>query len=247
VAVKGGAKVLMHAPREATDPPGAAFVRRRPLRSRQTRWARALAGWLARRDVSPNHISLASIAFAAAAGLALAGSGPAGTELRGVLLVAAAAGIQLRLLCNLLDGMVAVEGGRRTPRGEIYNEVPDRLADVLILVGAGYAAAAWLPWAGTLGWAAALLAILTAYVRVLGASVGTQHYFVGPMAKQQRMALLTAACLLAVVEPTLGEVGRVLAGALLLILAGSAVTTARRVARIVRDLETGRVRGAGEG
>jgi len=40
---------------------------------------------------------------------------------------------------------------------------------------------------------AAALAILTAYVRVLGVSVGTPQYYLGPMAKQHRMAALTAA------------------------------------------------------
>ena len=50
--------------------------------------------------------------------------------------------------------MVAVEGGRRTKSGEVFNDLPDRLSDPLILVGAGYA----LPyaWGPQLGWAAGL-------------------------------------------------------------------------------------------
>src|SRR5207237_9019762 len=111
------------------------------------------------------------------------------TPLRATLLfLAAAVCIQLRLLCNLFDGMVAVEGGFRTKSGEIYNELPDRFADALIFVGAGYSLSTWatLP---ALGWAAAVLAVITAYVRTLGASVGAAQYFIGPMAKQQRMAI----------------------------------------------------------
>src|SRR5439155_1544730 len=84
------------------------------------------------------------------------------------------AGIQLRLLCNLLDGMVAIEGGLQSKSGDVFNEVPDRVSDALILLGAGYATAPalGLAWAGALGSAAALLAVLTAYVRALGATVG---------------------------------------------------------------------------
>ncbi len=42
-----------------------------------------------------------------------------------------------------------------------------------------------------LGWLAALLAVMTAYFRWIGAYKTQQHFFNGPMAKQHRMALLT--------------------------------------------------------
>src|SRR5438105_2817615 len=49
-----------------------------------------------------------------------------------ILLYLTAAGcIQLRLLCNLLDGMVAIEGGFRSRSGEVFNELPDRVSDVV--------------------------------------------------------------------------------------------------------------------
>jgi hypothetical protein len=84
---------------------------------------------------------------------------------RAAALILAVACIQLRLLCNLLDGMVAVEQGLATPTGPIWNELPDRLADVFFLVGAGYGAQAAGFQAGVaLGWSAAALALLTAYV-----------------------------------------------------------------------------------
>jgi phosphatidylglycerophosphate synthase len=55
-----------------------------------------------------------------------------------MLMILSICGIQLRLLCNLLDGMVAIEGGFKTKTGEIFNELPDRLSDALILIGAAY-------------------------------------------------------------------------------------------------------------
>jgi phosphatidylglycerophosphate synthase len=69
------------------------------------------------------------------------------------LLLLAAAGVQFRLLCNLLDGMVAVEVGRKTKGGEVFNELPDRASDVVLLVCAGYASAAAVgpAWAAALG------------------------------------------------------------------------------------------------
>jgi phosphatidylglycerophosphate synthase len=209
---------------------------RRPLRSRQAAWAAVLAGSLARRRVRPNAISLASVGFAALAAGSLALTAGAEGPWRPALLLLAAAGIQLRLLCNLLDGMVAVEGGLGTRSGEIFNDLPDRLSDTLILVGAG-SSVTTVGWAGTLGWVAALLAVMTAYARVLGAAAGAGHQFAGPMAKQHRMAVLTAACLGAALEPAVGASGRVMTAALALIAIGCLVTIARRTRRVVDALE----------
>jgi phosphatidylglycerophosphate synthase len=104
--------------------------------------------------------------------------------------VAAAVCVQLRLLCNLLDGMVAIEGGKSTASGALFNEIPDRLADALFLVPLGYASGyLWL------GWLAALLAVLTAYIRVLGGALGQPQNFGGILPKQRRMAVLTVALL----------------------------------------------------
>jgi phosphatidylglycerophosphate synthase len=211
---------------------------RRPLRSRQARWATAAAAWLARRQVRPNTISVASVVFAALAGGCLAASGADGPVPRPVLLVVAAAMIQLRLVCNLLDGMVAIEGGLKTKSGELYNDVPDRISDPLILIGAGYGVA-WGAWGSALGWLAAALAIMTAYVRVLGVSVGTRAYFEGPMAKQHRMAVLTAACVIGAIEAVIVQpyAGHAVGAALVVIVVGSVLTVGRRLRRIAADLE----------
>lgn len=194
-----------------------------------------MAAWLAHRHVRPNWISLASVAFAALAGLGLLLGREGTTPGRVVALVGAAACVQLRLLCNLFDGMVAVEGGARTPAGEVFNDFPDRCADALILVAAGYAIPG-VAWAPALGWAAALLAVLTAYVRVLGGALGLPQDFGGPMAKPHRMAVMTGACLVAAGEAWFGAGGVALLGALLVVALGSAVTVWRRTARIVRGL-----------
>jgi phosphatidylglycerophosphate synthase len=103
--------------------------------------------------------------------------------------------------------VVAVEGGLKTKSGEIFNDLHDRLSDALILVSACHSAT-WLSWGSTLGWAAAVLAMLTAYVRVLGASAGAGHYFCGPMAKQQSVAVMAAPFVAAALEAAADSGGR---------------------------------------
>ena len=185
----------------------------------------------------PNHVSGASIVFAAAAGLFLALSLEKSGETCGPFLLIAAACIQLRLLCNLLDGLLAVEGGLATPTGEIWNDLPDRIADPLILVGAGLAVRA-LPAGSTLGWVAALLALLTAYVRLLGGSLGLPQSFSGPMAKQHRMFAMTVGCVAAAVESALERHPWTLWAALVVVVVGAAATAFLRTVHIARTLRS---------
>jgi phosphatidylglycerophosphate synthase len=197
---------------------------RRPLASRDTAWARRLAAALARSAVTPNQISMLSVVFAGLGAWALVGARP-------LPLIGAAVCVQLRLLCNLIDGMVAIEGGKQSPVGAIYNEFPDRIADSLLIVALGYAA--WVPW---VGWLGALLAALTAYVRATGGALGFAQDFRGPMAKPQRMAVLTAACLIGAAELHWNGTRHALLAAAIVIAAGSAFTCATRTLELARRL-----------
>lgn len=203
---------------------------RRPLSSRNTRWARALAARLAASEVTPNQISAASVLFAALGLIAFWASTGALTPL---CLILAALCIQLRLLCNLLDGMVAIEGGKQSRTGPFWNEAPDRAADILFLWGAGLAAG--FP---ALGLGCAALAIATAYLRELGRAEGQPADFSGPMAKQHRMAALTLGSLLAAILPIFATTGAtILQATLWLILAGTAATVLRRSLRLLARLD----------
>ncbi len=162
---------------------------RRPLASRDTALARRACLALVARGVSPNAISVFGMFAGIAAGAALAATTVVPDAARLLCLVGAAA-IQLRLLCNLLDGMVAVESDSASALGELFNEVPDRIADTAVLVGFGYASG--FTW---LGLTAALLAMATAYVRALGKALTGTSDFGGPMAKPQRMFFVTMAAL----------------------------------------------------
>jgi phosphatidylglycerophosphate synthase len=208
---------------------------RRPLKSRDTRWARQLARHCVERRVAPNHISVASLGFAALGAIAMLAAPAASPGVRAGLYLAAAVCIQLRLLCNLLDGMVAVEGGLGSASGALYNELPDRIADPLLIVPAGYAAG--IAWAPELAWTAALLALLTAYIRALGGLVGLPQGFQGPMAKPQRMAVMTAGLIAAALAIPLGLDGWALTLCLVLIVGGATVTAVRRTRAIFSALE----------
>lgn len=199
---------------------------RRPIRARSTRWANTLTQWLIRTGISPNHISLISILFAAlgpgALVLAPGITGP----------VLCLLGIQGRLLCNLFDGMVAIDGGRKSALGAVFNEFPDRVADSLLFIALGYACA----WP-TLGWVASLAAALTAYIRVFGGSLGLAQRFIGPLAKQQRMAVMSLALAVSLFEAPLNGTQHALVVGLWVIALGALLTCATRTHALCQDLE----------
>jgi phosphatidylglycerophosphate synthase len=209
---------------------------RRPLKTRSRPWARRLALWLSKHGVHPNFISILSVAVSALAALFLVSLPSAGSATRVVMVLLAAGFIQLRLLTNMLDGLVAVEGGQKSRTGDLFNEIPDRIDDTLILVGAGYAVMMYA-WGPALGWLAAVLSALTAYIRLLAGSLGLTQPFGGPMAKPHRMAVLTAACLATTIESAIwGFHGWAIAGALALVDVGAMVTCINRTRNIAAQL-----------
>jgi phosphatidylglycerophosphate synthase len=201
-------------------------MERRPIAARSTGWARWLAARLAASSITPNQISGLSVVWAALGGLAMLwGHG-------WLPWLLAALCVQLRLVCNLLDGMVAIEGGKSSAVGALYNEFPDRIADTLLLTAAGYAAG--IPW---LGWAASLFAALTAYVRVFGGALGLPQHFAGVMAKQRRMAALTAGLVAESLENELRGTRYSLLITLAVIALGSLVTCWTRTVAIGAGLK----------
>ncbi|MGE0733653.1 MAG: CDP-alcohol phosphatidyltransferase family protein [Alphaproteobacteria bacterium] len=195
------------------------------------------ADWLIAHGKTANEISVAGLAFAVVAGACFVATAWATASpwlwLLGALLV------QFRLLANMLDGMVALATETQSRLGEIFNEVPDRLADIAVLVGLGYAHGG-TPW---LGWAAALAAVLTAYLRIAGVAAGAPADFRGPMAKPHRMFTVTAGAVLCAASAfTHHDYAGVVWGMgvptliLIVIGAGSLVTAWRRGVRLFQVL-----------
>jgi phosphatidylglycerophosphate synthase len=211
-------------------------IDRRPIATRNRKWAQSATAWLASRNVSPNAISIAGMCAGIVAGLAL---GLTSVQYYRVFWLIAALGAQLRLTANMLDGMVAILSGRASKVGELYNEIPDRVSDAAVFIGAGYA------WGGNvaLGCIATILAIFTAYIRAAGKIAGAPNEFCGPMAKQHRMLVITVACLYSVIVPRSWQIFHldnfdvgIMSLALALIIAGCVITVIRRLKRMAAAL-----------
>ncbi len=209
---------------------------RRPIRSRQSWWAQSATRLLVRLNASPNGISIAGMIAAICAGVALYFTGRLDGVPQRACWFAAGLLCQVRLLCNLLDGMVAVARNIASRKGELYNEVPDRISDSVVFIGLGYAAGSHV----ALGFLAALVSVLIAYVRVLARSIGAPNDFCGPLAKQQRMALVTA---LAAYLTFASESWRLAWGeatiVLSLVVLGGVATALRRLRRAATYLSLG--------
>src|SRR5881227_2854567 len=211
-------------------------IDRRPIATRNRRCAQSATTWLASRNVSPNVISIGGMCACIAAGIALSLTS---VTYHRVFWLIAALGAQLRLTANMLDGMVALASGRASKTGELYNEVPDRISDAAVFIGAGFA------WGGniTFGYIATILAIFTAYVRAAGKIAGSPNEFCGPMAKQHRMLAVTLICVYAAITPRSWQmihfsdlrIGLMTLG-LAVIIVGCVITVIRRVGRIAHAL-----------
>src|SRR5438132_7811075 len=217
--------------------PATQAMDRRPIATRNRKWAQATTTWLAARNVSPNTISIAGMCACIVAGIALGVTSIADYR---ILWLIAALGAQLRLTANMLDGMVALASGRTSRVGELYNEVPDRISDAAVFIGAGFA------WGGNiaLGYIATILAIFTAYVRAAGKIAGGPNEFCGPMAKQHRKLVIRLMCLYWAITPralpmitfNALQIGLMTLG-LVVIIVGCVMTVIRRIGRIARALK----------
>ena len=144
--------------------------------------ADAATRFCVRNGIHPDAISYLSILAALAAAICFWMSGE-----RRVLLIFAPLSCYLRLWFNMLDGMVAVAANKASKRGEILNDLPDRISDVIIFVGVAHSG--WMN--PLLGYWAAIFAVLTAYVGLFGQALGGQREFGGMMSKPWRMVALS--------------------------------------------------------
>jgi phosphatidylglycerophosphate synthase len=137
----------------------------------------------------------------------------------------------------MLDGMVAVASGKASPRGEILNDLPDRISDVVIFVGVAHSGL----MNPILGYWAAIFALLTAYVGMFGQAIGVQREFSGIMSKPWRMVALSIGAWIAFVcWLWLGEIHfgslTVLDWTCAVVIAGCVQTITLRLRRIMTAL-----------
>lgn len=197
---------------------------RRPIANAFRRTARGAVAFCVRRHIHPDVISYLSVAASALAAVLFWHSSSSSW-----FLFAAPFFCYVRLWLNMLDGMVAIASQQATPRGEILNDLPDRISDVLIFAGVAHSGL------GTsyLGYWAAILAVLTAYVGTLGQAVGVQREFSGVMAKPWRMVVLHAGAWSAWATGGAGIIDWTCA----VVIAGCMQTIAVRLRRILKALD----------
>ncbi|RYE00641.1 MAG: CDP-alcohol phosphatidyltransferase family protein [Sphingobacteriales bacterium] len=203
---------------------------RRPITTRNLAVSHRAADWLAARGVTANAISTAGLAPGILGGLAFAATSQPQFPVWLCWLLGAVF-VQLRLLANMLDGMVAIRSGKASAVGELYNEVPDRVSDAATLIGLGYAMGSHV----ALGYIATCVALFVAYVRAMGKVAGAHQEFCGPMAKPQRMAAVTVVALVCAVLPA-AMAWQLPAIALAVIAVGGGITSLRRLSRISKAL-----------
>jgi len=205
---------------------------RRPIADAFRKTAHAAVRLCVRHDIHPDLVSYSSMLAAGAAAACFWQA----TNAPWLLLVAPLL-CYVRLWLNMLDGMVALASGKASRRGEILNELPDRVSDVVIFVGVAHGGLCSPP----LGYWAALAALMTAYVGTLGQAVAGRREFGGLMAKPQRMVALHAGAWLAWwLGPLRGVAGlSALDWTCLVVIAGCVQTSALRLSRTFRLLAAG--------
>ena len=154
---------------------------RRPIAAIFRRTADAATRFCVRRRIHPDAISYLSILAALVAASCFWNSGR-----NRWLLIIGPLFCYLRLWLNMLDGMVAVAAGKASRRGEILNDLPDRVSDIVIFVGVAHSGLMH----ALIGYWAAIFALLTAYVGLFGQALGVQREFGGVMSKPWRMVAL---------------------------------------------------------
>lgn len=209
-----------------------AEIQRREVQTRNKNWSKKIASTLAGNNVSPNIISLSSIVFALVCIILLNKY-----RISWIIEVAAIACILGRLLCNVLDGMVAVEYNRASKVGELYNDLPDRISDTLILLGLGLHSNS--EYSVHLAWVVCFMAFLTAYIRQLGATITHVQFYNGPMAKQHRMFVSIVILALELIQNLFFSERKVdfLMIGLVVIGFGSLITCIRRLILIANKCE----------
>jgi phosphatidylglycerophosphate synthase len=201
---------------------------RRPIAGIFRRTANAATRFCVRNGIHPDAISYLSILAAIAAAFCFWKSG----EIRWLLIVAPLF-CYVRLWFNMLDGMVAVAANKASPRGEILNDLPDRISDIIIFVGVAHSGL-MNPF---IGYWAAIFAVLTAYVGLFGQALGMRREFSGLMSKPWRMVTLSIGAWLTFIGCRSFAGFTILDWACFVVIAGCIETIVVRLKRITAALQ----------
>src|SRR5215471_9751256 len=202
---------------------------RRPIAAEFRQTAGAATRFCVRHRIHPDAISYLSILAALLAAICFWKSGATRW-----LLIIAPLFCYLRLWFNMLDGLVAFAAGTASRRGEILNDLPDRISDIVIFVGVAHSGL----MNPLIGYWTAIFAVLTAYVGLFGQALGVQRQFGGIMSKPWRMVALHAgAWLTFFLAPQSSATFTVFDWTCLVVITGCVETMVVRLKRITAALQ----------
>jgi len=194
-----------------------------------------IAEFLARSGISPNLLSLLSLACAVLAGIAFALSGTASSVNR--FLILALVCVCLNALLDGVDGLVARVVGTANQRGDFLDHVVDRYADVFIIGG--------IIFGGYAGWRIGIVAmigvLLASYMGTQAQAVGLNRLYGGVLGRADRMVIIISAAALTLLYPlpvpSVGPLRLSFLGWLIVILAVLGHATAlQRIVHVWRRL-----------
>ena len=201
----------------------------RPIAQIFRRTGNAATNLCVRLGIAPDAISYLSVVAALIAAICFWKS-----EATRWLLIVAPLFCYLRLWFNMLDGLVAFAAGQASRRGELLNDLPDRISDVVIFVGIAHSGL-MNPF---IGYWAAISAVLTSYVGLFGQALGVQRQFGGTMSKPWRMVALHAgAWLTFFLGPQSSAIFTIFDWTCLVVIAGCVETIVVRLKRITAALQ----------
>jgi len=205
---------------------------RRPIAAVFRQTGDAVTRFCVRHGIHPDAISYLSIVAALIASICFWKSGAT----RWLLLIAPLF-CYLRLWFNMLDGLVAFAAAKASRRGEILNDLPDRISDIVIFVGVAHSGL----MNPLIGYWAAIFAVLTSYVGLFGQALGVRRQFGGIMSKPWRMVALHAgAWLTFFLGPQPTATFTIFDWTCLIVIAGCVETIVVRLKRITTALQDNR-------
>lgn len=147
------------------------------LKSRFQSLLRPLAAGLYRRGVTANQVTIGAAVVSIALGAAAALHPD-----RPYLFLLISIWCLLRMAANALDGMLAREYAQASRLGALLNELGDVISDIALYLPFAFIAGSQ-PW---LVVAVVVLAVLSEFTGLLGAALGGERGYAGPMGKSDR-------------------------------------------------------------
>jgi CDP-diacylglycerol--glycerol-3-phosphate 3-phosphatidyltransferase/archaetidylinositol phosphate synthase len=193
------------------------------LRPAATRILDPVAIAIARRKISPNSLSIASLGFAILAGICFYFS----VE-RPLFALAALIFVGLNSSLDALDGAVARYMRTDSRKGDFLDHVIDRYSDVFIICGMFFGG--HVQW--QIGTITIVLVLLVSYLGTQAQALGIGRFYGGIMGRADRLVLILLASIAYVIysQPVMGYT--MIGWGIIIIAIGSHITTIQRMGSI---------------